>query len=71
VLLPGSVLASGQRVPSGEVYGGNPAVFVKKLEKEEMEKQTMVADKICALARSHMEEFLPYGTLYQNKETLK
>lgn len=70
VLEPGSVLPSGMRVPAGEVYGGNPASFVRKLEKEEMEGQAKAAEKICALAQEHMDEFLPYGTLYQNKEAL-
>ena len=44
--------------------------LLPKLEKEELAAQETSADKIVEQARSHMEEFLPYGTLYQNKEAL-
>jgi len=65
----GSVLPVGARVPKGEVYGGNPAAFVRKVLKNDMD--TGVAEKAADfnvdLAQRHDAEFLPYGTLYQNK----
>jgi carbonic anhydrase/acetyltransferase-like protein (isoleucine patch superfamily) len=35
VLAPGSVLPPARRVPSGELWAGNPAKFVRKLTKDE------------------------------------
>ena len=42
----GSVLPVGARVPKGEVYGGNPAAFVRKVLKNDMD--TGVAEKAAA-----------------------
>jgi len=69
VLEAGSVLPVGARVPKGEVYGGNPAVFVRKVPKNDMDTgaQEKAADFNVDLAQRHGAEFLPYGTLYQNK----
>ena len=61
---------TGARVPAGEVYGGNPAAFVRKLSKEEILENEKGAEAMSALADSHNYEFLPYGTLYQLKEKL-
>ena len=70
ILEPGSVLPSGARVPEGQVYGGNPAAFVRKLEKEEIPEIEGVGDDIAILAAKHADEFLPYGTTYQMREDL-
>jgi len=70
MLEPGSVLPSGARVPSGEVYGGSPASFVRKLSKEELTEFQVSAEATAALAAKHADEFLPYGTLYQLKDEM-
>jgi carbonic anhydrase/acetyltransferase-like protein (isoleucine patch superfamily) len=36
ILAPGSVLPPARRVPSGELWAGNPAKFVRKLTKDEV-----------------------------------
>jgi len=68
VLLAGSVLPSGGRVPTGEVYGGNPAAFVRKLEKDEMDDIEVKANDVYDLSRTHMDEYLRYSTNYQLRE---
>lgn len=67
----GSVLPSGARVPEGEVYGGNPAKFIRKLSKDEIVEFQETAETIVALAAAHQSEFLPYGTAYQLREEAK
>ena len=71
MLEPGSVLPSGALVPEGEVYGGNPAAPVRKLSKEEIDHHKHSAEMTAVLAAKHEEEFLPYGTLYQQREKLE
>lgn len=71
MLEPGSVLPSGARVPTGEVYGGSPAAFVRKLSKDELTEFRMTAEATSVLAAQHADEFLPYGTLYQLKEEME
>jgi len=70
MLEPGSVLPSGARVPPGEVWGGSPATFVRKLSKEEVDEFEVSATETSALAAKHADEFLPYGTLYQLAEEM-
>lgn len=70
ILEPGSVLPAGARVPEGQVYGGNPAQFVRKLEKEEIAQIESVGDDMAVLAAKHADEFLPYGTNYQLREKM-
>jgi len=71
MLEAGSLLPPGARVPTHEVYGGNPAVFVRKLSKEEIADFKQEAVKTAALASTHADQFLPYGTLYQLKEEME
>jgi carbonic anhydrase/acetyltransferase-like protein (isoleucine patch superfamily) len=71
MLEAGSLLPSGARVPSGEVYGGSPATFVRKLSKAELTEFQMTAEETYVLATQHADEFLPYGTEYQLKETME
>ena len=36
VLAPGSVLPPGRRIPSGQLWAGSPAKFVRELTKDEV-----------------------------------
>ena len=36
ILAPGSVLPPARRIPSGELWGGNPAKFIRKLTAHEV-----------------------------------
>ncbi|KAL3923866.1 MAG: hypothetical protein SGPRY_004089 [Prymnesium sp.] len=70
MLEPGSLLPTGARVPPGEVYGGSPATFKRKLHKEEIDEFKETAEQTAALGAKHADEFLPYGTLYQLREEM-
>nr|BAF32946.1 putative gamma-type carbonic anhydrase [Pleurochrysis haptonemofera] len=70
MLEPGSVVPQGARVPAGEVYAGNPATFVRKLSKEEIEEFGEYAEEVCDLAAKHLDEFLDYPTTYQLREQM-
>ncbi|KAG8461639.1 hypothetical protein KFE25_001257 [Diacronema lutheri] len=65
IVEPGSVLPAGGRVPSGEMWGGNPIAFVRKLSKEEAADIEKQANAVADAAKEHQEQFLPYGTTYQ------
>jgi len=68
ILAPGSVVAPGTLIPSGQLWGGNPAVFVKNLDDGQKSSLEKTAEGHFSLAEEHKEEFLPYGTLYQQAE---
>jgi len=71
MLEAGSMLPTGARVPPGEVWGGSPASFVRKLSKEEIAEFGETAEATSVLAAKHADEFLPYGTLYQLREEVE
>lgn len=58
-LAPGSVLHSGRRVPAGQLWGGNPAVFVRELSKAELAAAEGAAAAEAELAEQHAAEFAP------------
>ena len=66
----GSVVTSGTLIPTGQYWAGNPAVFVRKLSDEEIQGLQVMAEGYARLAAEHKDEFLPYGTLYQQAESL-
>lgn len=55
VLAPGSTL-DGADVPSGELWAGAPAVFVRKLSAEEVETLVAAARDAQVLAQAHAHE---------------
>ena len=59
MLEAGSLLPSGARVPSGEVYGGSPASFVRKLAKAELEEFQMTAEQVRTLSSRRLTAFSP------------
>lgn len=66
-----SVLPSGARVPSGELWAGNPARKIRHLTGEE---QTAILDgaaRYWKIANEHIDEFyLPIGTNYIEAEKI-
>lgn len=67
----GSVLMRGARVPTGELWVGNPAKFLRMLTTEEIESFKEGAMKYWAEAYKHKQEFyLPVGTAYIEAEEL-
>ncbi|KAL6559641.1 hypothetical protein OROGR_004758 [Orobanche gracilis] len=71
ILEAGSVVPPGRRIPSGELWAGNPAKFVRTLTLEETLEIPKLAVAINDLSKSHFSEFLPYSTVYLEVEKLK
>ncbi|TFJ85772.1 hypothetical protein NSK_003276 [Nannochloropsis salina CCMP1776] len=70
-LAAGSVVPPGGRIPAGELWGGNPVKFIRKLEDEEVLANVAAAEAYHALAQSHENEFLPFGAAYLDAEKVK
>ena len=66
----GAVIHPGRRVPSGQVWGGNPAAFRRDVGKGEAAGLEDHAVEVSVLAAEHAAEFLPYSTAYQAAEGL-
>lgn len=64
----GSVVHPGRRIPHGQVWAGNPAVFVRNLTKAEMAAIEQEAEEMADLAAEHAHEFLPVGNVYADAE---
>lgn len=71
ILEAGSVLPPGRRIPTGELWAGNPAMFVRTLTHEETLEIPKLAVAINDLSKSHFSEFLPYSTVYLEVEKFK
>lgn len=67
----GSILAKNSRIPTGELWIGNPAKFARKLTPEEMHNFKEHARKYSQVAYTHKQQFLPHGTqciLFQKRK---
>lgn len=70
-LLPKSVLKSGDSVGKFEVWGGNPAKYIKTLHPDEKGPRRQSMHRDYATTKRHAYEFLPVGTAYLEKEALE
>ena len=66
----GAVIHPGRRVPSGQVWGGNPAAFRRDVGKGEAAGLEDHAAEISALAAEPAADFLPCSTAYLVAEGL-
>jgi carbonic anhydrase/acetyltransferase-like protein (isoleucine patch superfamily) len=66
----GSVVHPGLRIPAGQVWAGNPAVYVRDRTKTELAEAAGHAEETAQLAEEHAHEFLPFSTAYQTAEKL-
>lgn len=71
ILEAGTVVPPGRRIPTGELWAGNPARFVRTLTHEETLEIPKLAVAINDLSKSYFMEFLPYSTAYLEVEKLK
>ena len=66
-----SVLATGQRVPAGELWAGSPARKIRDVTEEETAAIADGALRYWKIANEHLEEFhLPIGTQYIEAEKI-
>jgi carbonic anhydrase/acetyltransferase-like protein (isoleucine patch superfamily) len=70
VLAEGSVVHPGRRIPAGQLWGGNPAVYIRDLTKAELAGAEGAATDLSELAKEHAYEFLPQNTAYAAAEKL-
>eukprot|EP00871_Galdieria_phlegrea_P002485 jgi/Galph1/3237/GphlegSOOS_G1895.1 len=70
IILPYSVIPANQRIPTGEVWGGNPAKFIRKVDPDEVDDTIQQAENTFYFTRQHIAEFLPKGFAYIEKERL-
>eukprot|EP00501_MAST-03F_sp_TOSAG23-6_P001453 GSMAST32.ASY1.ANO1.1510.1 assembled CDS len=71
ILSPGTVLNAGHRIPSGQLWEGNPATYVRDLTGDEIEGIEKQAEAAKNLGAEHKHEFLPFGTAHLEAEKLE
>jgi len=73
ILESGTVVPPYARIPSGQVWGGNPAKYVRDLTETEANVQVQKAKckDIHEIARDHILELLPIGFSYVHLEELE
>lgn len=69
-LAPNSVVHPGRRIPKGEEWGGNPAVFLHTLPKEVLNHRMAEAEEQATKATEHADMYLPVGFNYKGNEKL-
>lgn len=67
---PGSVVPPGTRIPSGQLWQGNPVQYVRDLTEDEIAGIKTTCEEVNGTADKHAREFLPFGTLYKEAEKL-
>jgi carbonic anhydrase/acetyltransferase-like protein (isoleucine patch superfamily) len=65
ILAPGSVLPPARRVPSGELWAGAPARFVRKLTGDEKDAIKEAAQAVWRLSAGHGADELPHGSAWR------
>lgn len=64
-LLPHSVLARNQRVPSGQVWGGNPAVYLRDVSTKDLTYFTEKSETLVNYGYAHKDQFRLPSTLHR------
>jgi len=54
---PGSVVSAGTNIPSGEVWGGNPATFVRNTSDEELNDLRVLTSEVYMNGQEHAHEY--------------
>lgn len=69
----GTVVPAYGRIPKGQMWGGNPAEYIRDLTEAEMDvnKYKDNCKAIHAIAYDHMVEFLPVGSTYLHLEDVE
>lgn len=70
-LAPNSVLPPARRIPPAELWGGNPAQFIRELSESEQAEMEMQADRTFLNSRAHDFEFPEHGMQYVDAEKVR
>ena len=57
-------------IPRGQFWAGNPAKYVRDTDEVELGAFDKLAEAHYMVAEQHIDEILPYGTVYQEAEKL-
>jgi len=68
ILEPGTVVERGQFIPKRQVWGGNPARFVRDLHEEETQRIYQMSVMNIELASLHLRNYRVPSTLYKQLE---
>eukprot|EP00979_Chaetoceros_neogracilis_P001685 scaffold305_cov267-Chaetoceros_neogracile.AAC.2 len=71
ILEAGTVVPPYTKIPSGQRWGGNPAMFIEDLDDDAKAHIQGHAEKIALKAAEHIVEFLPIGNTYVHLEELE
>ena len=71
VLAAGSVVPPARYIPSGQLWAGNPAKFVRHLTADELAELPKIAERIRLEAGDHAGQLLPYTAAYGELEELR
>jgi carbonic anhydrase/acetyltransferase-like protein (isoleucine patch superfamily) len=70
IVAAGSVVEPFTKIPSGQMWAGNPAVFKRDVNDRELEFAIPAAKQYNMVASEHKDEFLPEGTQFREAEAL-
>eukprot|EP00899_Mesostigma_viride_P025471 jgi/Mesvir1/6108/Mv00819-RA.1 len=71
VLEAGTVVPPGRLIPAGQVWGGNPARYVRDVSYEETYEIPKIGEKLTWARDDHEAQFLPYSSAYIQAEALR
>jgi carbonic anhydrase/acetyltransferase-like protein (isoleucine patch superfamily) len=70
IIAAGAVVPPGARIPEGEVWGGNPAKFIRKVGKFEKYSFNQGGEDYYALSKAHALEFTQTGLAYKEVDQI-
>lgn len=70
IVAAGSVVPPNRRIPAGELWAGNPARFVRKLDPVEIERFETEAVSYHTLSEQHALQFTTVGMEYKEVENI-
>ena len=70
-LQAGTRVEAGALIPGGQLWGGNPARYVKDLDGHEIAEIRSIAEQTYGAATDHAAQSTPWGNAYVQTEALR
>ena len=67
----GTRVEAGALIPSGQLWGGNPARYVRDLDGHEIAEIRSVAEQTYGASQDHAAQSTPWGMAYVQTEALR